>query len=206
MGEVIRLLRRDWPKLLLVTDLFMIAILIGEQLPQVNPDLAVELQKQAMQKFAEIAKWMKNVPPGAEFLVIWANNINASLTAILLGVLLPIIPLAFLLMNGVLIGLFQNMMQVENGLSPLRFYLGLAPHGIIELPAFFIAIFLGIRFGLIPYRLISHYLRTKEHLPLFKEVIREGRYYGILIVIMLLFAAVIEVNVSPLLLGLLSGK
>jgi len=61
---------------------------------------------------------------------------------------------------------------------------------------------LGIRFGLVPYRLIIHYLRTKEHLPLFKEVTHETRYYGVLILIMLLFAAVIEVTISPLLIGL----
>ncbi len=206
MGEIIRLLKRDWPKLLLVSALFVLGILMGEQLPQINPVMAAEVKKEAMQKFAEIAKWMKQAPPGTEFFIIWANNISASLTAILFGILLPIIPLGILLMNGVLIGLFQNMLQVENGLNPIHFYLSLAPHGILELPAFFIAVFLGIRFGLIPYRLIIHYLQTKEHLPLFKEVTREAGYYGILIVIMLFFAAAIEVTVSPLLLGLLNGK
>ncbi len=206
MGEIIRLLKRDWPKLLLLFALFMFGIWLGEQLPQINPKMAADLKKEAFQKFAEIAKWMQQLPPGAEFVVIWANNINASLTAVLFGVLLPLLPLGFLLMNGVLIGLFQNMMQVENGLDPIRFYLSLAPHGIIELPAFFIAVFLGVRFGLIPYRLVSHYLRTKEHLPLFKEATREVRYYGTLVVIMLLFAAIIEVTISPLLIGLWGGK
>lgn len=206
MGEIIRLLKRDWPKLLLLSALFMIGIWMGEQLPQINPKMAADLKREAIQKFAEIAKWMRQLPPGAEFFVIWANNINASLTAVLFGMLLPLIPLGFLLMNGVLIGLFQNMMQVENGLNPVRFYLSLAPHGILELPAFFIAVFLGIRFGLVPYRLIIHYLRNKEHLPLFKEVTREARYYGILVVIMLLFAAVIEVTISPLILGLWGGR
>lgn len=206
MGEIIRLLKRDWPKLLLLAALFVLGIWFGERLPHINPKMAADLKQEALQKFAEIAKWMKQVPPGAQFLVIWANNINASLTAILFGVLLPIIPLAFLMMNGLLIGLFQNMILVENGLSPFQFYLSLAPHGILELPAFFIAVFLGIRFGLIPYRLVIHYLRTKEHLPLFKEATREAGYYGILILIMLLFAAIIEVTVSPLIFGLWSGK
>lgn len=206
MGELIRLLKRDWPKLLLVSALFVLGIWMGGQLPEVNPKMAADLKKEVMQKFAEMAKWMQQAPHGAEFFVIWINNITASLTAILFGILLPIIPLVVLLMNGVLIGLFQNMLQVENGLNPVHFYLSLAPHGILELPAFFIAVFLGIRFGLVPYRLIIHYLRTKEHLPLFKEVTREAGYYGILIVIMLLFAAAIEVTISPLLLGLLNGK
>lgn len=202
MGEIIRLLKRDWLKILLVSAVFALGIWMGNQLPQINPKMAAGLKKEAMQKFAEIANWMKQVPPGTEFLVIWVNNISASLYAVLFGVILPIVPLVSLMMNGVLIGLFQNMTQVENALSPFQFYLSLAPHGIFELPAFFIAVFLGIRFGLVPYRLIFHYLRTKEHLPLFKEVTREAGYYGILIVIMLLLAAVIEVSVSPLLLGL----
>ncbi|NLW46086.1 MAG: stage II sporulation protein M [Firmicutes bacterium] len=206
MGEIIRLLKRDWPKLLLIMALFTLGILIGEQLTEVNPKMAAEFKDEAMRKFEEIAGWMENLPPGAEFFVIWINNITASLATILFGLLLPIYPLASLLMNGVIIGLFQNMIQVESGLSPFLFYLSLTPHGILELPAFFIAVLLGIRFGLVPYRLILHYLRTKEHLPLFKEVTREARSYGILIVIMLLFAAVIEMTISPLLLRLLSGR
>lgn len=206
MGEVIRLLKRDWPKLLLLAVIFMLGIWMGEELPKVNPKLAGDLKKEAMEKFAEIARWMQQLPTGTEFFVIWLNNISASLTAVLFGVLLPIIPLFFLISNGALIGLFQNTIQIENGISPLQFYLSLMPHGILELPAFFIAVFLGIRFGLVPYRLIVHYLRTKEHLPLFKEVTRESRYYGVLILIMLLFAAVIEVTISPLLIGLWGGR
>jgi stage II sporulation protein M len=206
MKEIIRLLKRDWPKIILVVALFSLGILTGEQLPRVNPMMAAELKAEAMRRFEEIAGWMKNLPPGTEFFAIWINNLVASLTAILFGMLLPVIPLFSLLMNGILIGLFQNMIQVETGLSPFLFYLGLAPHGILELPAFFIAVLLGVRFGLVPYRLVIHYLRTKEHLPLFKEVTREARAYGILIVIMLLFAAVIEMTISPLLLGLLRGR
>lgn len=206
MGEIIRLIKRDWPKILLMAAIFMFGIWVGTQLPQLNPKLAADLKKEALKKFAEIARWMQQLPHGTEFFVIWANNISASLTAILFGILLPFVPIIILISNGLLIGLFQNMMQVENGLSPFRFYLSLVPHGILELPAFFIAIFLGIRFGLVPYRLVIHYLRTKQHLPLFKEVTREARYYGVLILIMLFFAAVIEVTISPLLIGLLSGR
>lgn len=206
MGEITRLLKRDWPKILLVAAIFTLGILMGEQLPEVNPMLAEVLKAEAMRRFEEIARWMKDLPPGTEFFAIWINNLTASLTAVLFGMLLPIVPLISLLMNGVLIGLFQNTIQIETGLNPFLFYLGLAPHGILELPAFFIAVLLGARFGLVPYRLVIHYLRTKEHLPLFKEVTHEARSYGILILIMLLFAAVIEVTVSPLLLGLLSGR
>ena len=206
MSEIMRLLKRDWPKLLLLAAIFILGIWSGEQLPKVNPKLAGDLKKEALEKFAEIARWMRQLPPGTEFLVIWVNNINASLTAVLFGILLPIIPLVFLLSNGLLIGLFQNMIQAESGISRFQYYISLVPHGILELPAFFIAVLLGIRFGLVPYRLIIHYLRTKEHLPLFKEVSREVRYYGALILIMLLFAAVIEVSISPLLISLWGGR
>lgn len=202
MAKLVSLIKRDWPKLLLLASIFVMGIWIGEQLPRVNPKAASELREMAMERFKEIAAWMRRLPLGTGFLIIWVNNINASLTAILFGVLLPVMPLTFLIMNGVLIGLFQNIMELENGISPLRFYLSLAPHGLLELPAFFIAVFLGIHLGLIPYRLIIHYLRTKEHLPLIKEALREVGHYGVLIIIMLFFAALIEVSVSPLLLGL----
>lgn len=202
MGEVIRLLKRDWPKLLLLAVIFMLGIWMGKELPKVHPKLAGDLKTEALKKFAEIARWMQQLPSGTEFFVIWINNVVASLSAVLYGILLPVFPLTFLLSNSLLIGLFQSTLQIENGISSLQFYLSLIPHGILELPAFFIAVFLGIRFGLVPYRLIIHYLRTKEHLPLFKEVIHETRYYGVLILIMLFFAAVIEVTISPLLISL----
>lgn len=202
MGEVIRLLKRDWLKLLLLAVIFMLGIWMGKELPKVHPKLAGDLKTEALKKFAEIARWMQQLPSGTEFFVIWINNVVASLSAVLYGILLPVFPLTFLLSNSLLIGLFQSTLQIENGISSLQFYLSLIPHGILELPAFFIAVFLGIRFGLVPYRLIIHYLRTKEHLPLFKEVIHETRYYGVLILIMLFFAAVIEVTISPLLISL----
>lgn len=202
MGEVIRLLKRDWLKLLLLAVIFMLGIWMGKELPKVHPKLAGDLKTEALKKFAVIARWMQQLPSGTEFFVIWINNVVASLSAVLYGILLPVFPLTFLLSNSLLIGLFQSTLQIENGISSLQFYLSLIPHGILELPAFFIAVFLGIRFGLVPYRLIIHYLRTKEHLPLFKEVIHETRYYGVLILIMLFFAAVIEVTISPLLISL----
>ena len=56
MSEIMRLLKRDWPKLLLLAAIFILGIWSGEQLPKVNPKLAGDLKKEALEKFAEIAR------------------------------------------------------------------------------------------------------------------------------------------------------
>jgi stage II sporulation protein M len=200
MEQVVRLIKRDWPYFLVIAGLFLLGIWLGERLPELSPQAAKLVEKAAMDRFSEIAKLMNGAPLWVEILVIWGNNIAASLTAVLTGILIiPVLPLFFLIGNGMLIGLFQRITATKTGLDLAHFYISLIPHGIFELPAFFIAVGLGIRFGLIPYRLIRDYSKTKTHMPYFREFVREARYYAALIVVLLLIAAIIEVAVSPVL-------
>jgi len=199
MNELLRLLKRDWPYFLIITAFFMVSVFLGARLPEIAPEVARNLEKQTLDHFSEIAKLMRDADLPSRIMIIWMNNIVASLTAIISGALLvPLLPLIFLMGNGLIIGLVQRMTAAQ-GLSIVRFYLALLPHGILELPAFFIAVYLGARFSLIPYRLIWHYAKTKEYRSFLKEFLLDFRYYALLFVVMLLVAAVIEMTVSPIL-------
>lgn len=199
MNELLRLLKRDWPYFLIIAAIFGVSVLLGTRLPEIAPEVARNLEKQTMAHFAEIAKLMRGAQLPSQIMIIWMNNIIASLTAIIAGALLiPLLPLLLLMGNGLVIGLVQRLTETQ-GLSVARFYLALLPHGILELPAFFIAVYLGARFSLIPYRLIWHYVKSKQYRPFLKEYLHDLRYYAVLFVLMLLVAATIEMTISPML-------
>jgi stage II sporulation protein M len=197
MDQMARLLKRDYKLFLLMVGLFLFGIWVGDALLTLSPKLSQQLIDETMKKFAEIAQRIKGAPFYAQVYAIWLNNILASLLVAVWGALIPIIPLGSVFMNGVIIGVFQNYTALHTGLDPAHFFLSLVPHGLLEIPAFAIAMGLAFRLGTIPYRLLWNYYRRKEYLPLFREFFADLRYYGVLVVILFTLAAVIEVGVSP---------
>ncbi len=197
-----QLLKRDRRLFLAMALLLLIGIWFGEILPRLQPAAAQQIEQMALERFAEIAHRMKGASLFGQIGLIWANNVSASILAFCGGLFLPLIPAGLLVGNGLLIGVFQKYTEVHSGLTIAHFYLGLLPHGLFELPAYVIAIGLGVRFGLIPYRLILHYIRTKEHLPLFREFLNDLRYYAVLLLFLFTVAATVEVAVTPYLMQL----
>ncbi|MBU1103593.1 MAG: stage II sporulation protein M [Nanoarchaeota archaeon] len=123
---------------------------------------------------------------------ILQNNLQSSFFAILLGVFLGLFPLFAAISNGVVLGyVLSKTYEVAGFLSWWR----LLPHGIFELPAIFISIGLGIKFG------FTIFLNKKIRIKEFKR-----RFYNslntflMLIIPLLIIAAIIE----GLLIGLLS--
>jgi stage II sporulation protein M len=199
MEELKKLIRRDWPYLILITVFFIMIVVSGYFLQLSNPKLAHDLQKTFFNRLKQIADLMKGRPVWIRIGIIWFNNLFASISAILLGILLAAFPLFSLIGNGLAIGFMQHMVQ-QTGLSATQFYLALLPHGIFELPAFFIAVGLGIRLGIIPFRLIWQRHMSEQRRPLFRIFFQELRHYLVLITVLLFVAAVIEITVSPMLL------
>jgi stage II sporulation protein M len=199
MEPIKKLIRRDWPYFIEITVLFIIMVVCGYLLQLSNPKLAHDLQKVFFERLKQIADLMKGQPVWVRIGIIWFNNLTASLSAILLGIFWAVFPLFSLIGNGLAVGIMQRMVQ-QTGLGATRFYLSLLPHGIFELPAFFIAVGLGIRLGIIPFRLIWQRHMTEQRLPLFRVFFQELRYYLALITVLLFVAAVIEITVSPMIL------
>lgn len=81
------------------------------------------------------------------FTFIFLNNAIKSLFVMLLGAFFGLIPLVFLLINGMVLG-FVVTLANERGQDIVEvIFLGLLPHGIIELPAIVIACAYGLKFG-----------------------------------------------------------
>lgn len=202
MNQIRRLLKRDWPYFSGLAALFVLSIIVGYNLSSFAPQVARDLEKQTIAHLSEVAKMMKGAGLPTQIYIIWLNNMIASCTAIIMGALLiPFLSLVLLIGNGLVIGLMQQIFE-NKGIHIAQFYLSLLPHGIFEIPAFLIAVYLGARFSLIPYRLVWHYFKARQYRPLLKEYLHDFKYYGMLLVGLLAIAATIEMAVTPLLIKL----
>lgn len=196
--RIMILLKRDWALFLIILLLFLSGIWLGEQLDRTNPAMAKVIEKAINNKFGSMKDWLKDMPFYAWILVIWINNIVASITSFLSGIVI-IGPALFIIYQGVILGVVKNLAATSH-MSSAQFYLGLIPHGIVELSAVFIITGLGIRFGLVVYRSLWRLMNGKDNEGLFTNFFAEIKDYSVLIVIMLLVAAIIEVTITPLVL------
>jgi len=131
------------------------------------------------------------------FMLIFMNNLKVIVTVILLGVFFGLIPLFFLLSNGLMLGYVA--MGHLNGFDLLDLLKGLLPHGIIEIPAFIAACAYGIRCGFLMFeglwswsnqeRRITYLIKLRLYL---KQLIPTAVILGM----MMLIAAMIESTVT----------
>ncbi len=155
-----------------------------------------EGQHKALQEIAEI---VFGGSPLRGIIYLLINNLVASLTVMLLGVILGIPPLLGLFSNGALLGSVMAALAGE-GVSVFPFILlGIVPHGIFELPAFIISAAFGLKLG---YHLIFP-LPGKKRGESLVTIWRD--YWSVfpLILKLLVLAAFLEVLVTPHLLNLI---
>ena len=77
---------------------------------------------------------------------IFINNVVVALLVLLAG-MIPFLPIVIVTGNGIIIGIFIDLMWRLNLLQPGSFVsaiIGLLPHGIFELSAIFLAASLGV--------------------------------------------------------------
>ncbi|HEY3167373.1 MAG TPA: stage II sporulation protein M, partial [Candidatus Binatia bacterium] len=117
---------------------------------------------------------------------IFLNNALKTLLEILLGSLFGIIPLVFLLANGIALGVVFSLSAQSRG--PWLSLLSILPHGILELPAVFLGASIGLMVG-------SHVLKRlfgRAETTLGGELVRGFRFFCTVILPMLLIAALVE--------------
>ncbi len=128
------------------------------------------------------------------FLFIFFNNAVKSILIILLGFFIGIVPVIFLIMNGMIIGYLLQAASVNGANVTELIVKGLLPHGIIEIPAILIAAAYGLKFGKLMLDTLTTWNATgrqrlqSERRAFFRSIIPASFW----IVILLLVAAVIE--------------
>lgn len=132
------------------------------------------------------------------FILIFFNNAIKSILIIYLGALLGILPVIFLVMNGMMIGFLVYTRSTEGVDLVTLIVKGLLPHGIIEIPAILIAAAYGLKFGklvldsLTTWDSAARYRLKTERRQFMKSTVTAAFW----IVIMLLVAAGIESTIT----------
>lgn len=203
MTEIKTLLKRDGKYLACLLLIFILFVWAGYYLPDQSPAAARMLMKEVVAKFAKLLKMMRGAPLYLQILLIFWNNLQAAFGAIVLGIIPVIIPFSMLTGNALVIGLVLRTTQAKAGLSAAGFLLSLLPHGIFEIPAFLIAVMLGIRLGVIPIKGLWQGRKTGEfHFKSgYQKYFQELKLYGLLILALLCIAAILEITVSARIVG-----
>ena len=185
--------------LFIATVAFCVIILLTFILGLVRPSIAAG----AIQAFANMIKNAGVVDDEGAFsaLGIFGNNIRAFVLTACYGfipfVFLPVVSLA---LNGAILGLFAAF-YVNNGQSLLVYLAGILPHGIFELPAMVLA----MSCGLYLCRVITDYVRFNRKGTVKPALANIARVMVLNVLPLTAIAAVIEANVTPLILAHFMG-
>jgi stage II sporulation protein M len=175
---------------------FLVSVLIGAIVFFFKPTLLDQILELFKDKFgADPDQNLKNLAKE-----IFVQNTIACLIAIFGGIIFGISSFAILFFNGFIIGvvLISILLIPGNPARNLAFLFGgLVPHGIFELPAFFISSALGLRIGTEYLSRASAGRRGQVFLQNLKRVVIVLPF----IVFLLAIAAVVEVFISGSIVG-----
>ena len=157
----------------------------------------LEFLEESLSALSKLGEEIFSGSPLMGAILLFGNNFIATMQIIFLGIFLGLPTLSAAIANGAVLG-FLSYQLVQEGIAPLPFFLtGVLPHGIFELPAFFLCVALGLKLGYHVVFPLPERSRRETFLIIFREI-------GILlpyILGLLAIAAVIEVFITPLLFG-----
>jgi uncharacterized membrane protein SpoIIM required for sporulation len=131
-------------------------------------------------------------------LIIFINNAVKALLVISLGILLGLAPILLIGLNGFILGGLGSALEAVNGWKYV--VASFVPHGVIEIPVILLAAALGLTVGMESVRWLARKdsrvrLRLSDGLKVYVRWILPG--LGV--------AAIIEVFVTPFVIGLISS-
>lgn len=182
------------PYLILSSFLLIVSTIAGYIAYGLFPDYALE----SLSGLQELAEMLSGMSAIQIMLLIFTNNAVKLFIAMIFGVFFGVLPFAFLVLNGFVLGVFIHLLMIENG--PLFIIAGLTPHGIIEIPMLLIASAIGFKLG---HHLLLYISKKNDNLK--NEVIRSIKYYLHWLLPLIFIAAVIETFITPIFIDLVSG-
>ncbi|MGO4111471.1 stage II sporulation protein M [Paenibacillus sp. YAF4_2] len=140
-------------------------------------------------------------PTLAFMIFIFLNNTIKSIFIIYIGAILGIIPIFFLVMNGMVVGfLLQHVAQTNGTGDMFQVVLGLLPHGIIEIPAIVIACAYGMKFGVLLLKALGRLIIPGKEAgksgPEIEYFMIRSIPVVVILTVALLIAAIIESTIS----------
>ncbi len=141
------------------------------------------------------AQMFINLPKPILALMIFTNNAVKTLLVIVLGIALAIVPLVFILVNGIAIGVVLHLATQAKGLA--YSILAIVPHGVFELPGVLCAAAIGVMLG---SKAINRLFRKSEFKVGF-ELRRALKIFATTIVPLLVIGAITEAYLTAAILG-----
>lgn len=179
--------------LILATGVFFVSLVVGALVGQ-------NTIEELMRQFGAVLEPLASTGNLSLLLVllIFVNNAVKALGLVLLGILLGLPPLLFIGLNGFILGGLGSALESVEGWTYV--VASLVPHGVVEIPAILLAAALGLTVGMESLKwLARRESRVKPQLSHCLRVYLRWVLPGLAI------AAIIEVFVTPLLIGLVSG-
>lgn len=175
--------------LFIVIILFAISIVAG----LAAPDSIAGILEEDITALEELAGMLASLPPALIAVIIFLKNSLALLVSFFLSPLLCLTPILAIITNGWLLGWLSTIVIEKESLGFLL--AGILPHGIIEIPAFFIGEAAALSFGSLA--IVSLFKKEARRLlwPHFKQNLR----YLAIALGLLIPAALIEAFITPFL-------
>jgi len=179
--------------LILATGIFFVSLVLGTLIGQ-------NTVEGLMRQFGVVLEPLASMdnPSVVLFLIIFINNAIKALGLVFLGILVGLPPLLFIGLNGFIIGGFGSALESANG---WRYVMAsFLPHGVIEIPVILLATALSLTVGIESLKwLVRRESRVKLQLSDCLKVYLRWILPGLAV------AAIIEVFVTPLLIGLVNA-
>lgn len=183
----------------IVSIILLVTFLLGFAQSSNPPQFVVDALQGLYELAEQVVLGNKNL-----FSVILINNITAVFTIIIGGLVLGISPVLSSIINGYLIGVIGG--ELINQGQWQVFVVGLIPHGLIEIPALVLSLALGLRLGIIVWKILlkrdsanlSMRSRIKLNMSkLWTELKRSLQFAITVIVPLIILAAVVESFITP---------
>ncbi|MHA7967247.1 stage II sporulation protein M [Paenibacillus sp. CAU 1782] len=179
--------------------IFFAGVFIGSSNPVFSNFLDSQLE--GLQRLVQSVDNSAN-PALTMMIIIFLNNVIKCIFVMYLGVFFGIIPVAFLIINGLLIGYLLELISRNPEMPSVLEMVakGLLPHGIIEIPALVIACAYGMKFGSLALRGTGSFLFQRSKL---QGIGAEFGFFAertvamiVALIVSLLVASVIESTVT----------
>lgn len=160
-----------------IIGIFFLFVLIGFFVPA--PEI---LYEKIMDFIKELLEETRDMSQTEIITFIISNNVKSTFLGILFGAALGILPIIWAMSNGYILGFVSFLSVSDGGILTLWKIL---PHGIFELPAVFISLGLGLKFGTFIFK--------KNKLKTFQDyLINSLKVFFLIVVPLLIIAGIIE--------------
>jgi len=179
------------PFLIAALLLFALGIIAGSLLAGHSSFAGLKISE----SLGGFAQMFINLPRPLLVLMIFANNAVKTLLVIVLGIVFAIVPVVFIVVNGVAIGVVLHLATESKGLAYSM--LAIVPHGLFELPGVLSGAAIGVMLG---SKAIKRLFRRSEF-KVGSELSRALKIFVNIIVPLLLIGAITETYLTAAILG-----